>query len=334
MTQDQIKQLLISLFPEGSADLYKTGNGDVIGGWLNSLAGSLKDVMADRFDAFVRNMNPATIDENIPDWEAATGLSNSKLATFGNDTQRRNAVLAVLRMHGAFSLDDIRAILQPYFLYADPSQIDILEPSRSQQRTAHTYTGGILGPAALVEESVIVADDPRVSPAGVILEFEITTTRLDSVVVALRAPNGQTYQRLSGYLDTEATSVTAESYRICWPEFAGLPIKGDWRVLFASQTGDNITIGTWSIFVEGIGNVYDGAGNVVSQGLGAALFTFTAVADLSLVGADYDIEGGLKALTRWKPAHTQGGITTTNVLGNACAIPDTENAIPNNAIPC
>ena len=37
------------------ADLYKTGNGDVIGGWLNSLAGSLKDVMADRFDAFVRN---------------------------------------------------------------------------------------------------------------------------------------------------------------------------------------------------------------------------------------------------------------------------------------
>lgn len=334
MTQADAKRLLISLLPAGSEDLYALDNTDFIGGVLYSLAGVVKDYGTDRMEALVSELNPASIEENLSAWEQATGLSKTKVALYGTVEQRKQAVIAVLRMHGAFSLDDIRAILQPYFLYADPSQIDILEPSRSQQRTAHTYTGGILGPAALVEESVIVADDPRVSPAGVILEFEITTTRLDSVVVALRAPNGQTYQRLSGYLDTEATSVTAESYRICWPEFAGLPIKGDWRVLFASQTGDNITIGTWSIFVEGIGNVYDGAGNVVSQGLGAALFTFTAVADLSLVGADYDIEGGLKALTRWKPAHTQGGITTTNVLGNACAIPNTENAIPNNAIPC
>ena len=132
MTQDQIKQLLISLFPEGSADLYKTGNGDVIGGWLNSLAGSLKDVMADRFDAFVRNMNPATIDENIPDWEAATGLSNSKLATFGNDTQRRNAVLAVLRMRGAFaSVDrtprDIRAGVGPELLFLRAGGIEVIQ---------------------------------------------------------------------------------------------------------------------------------------------------------------------------------------------------------------
>lgn len=334
MTQAELKRLLISLLPEGSADLYALENTDIIGGQLNALAGTLKDTLADRFDAAVRNLNPATADENIPTWEAATGLSNSKTALYGTSAQRRNAYLAVLRMRGAFALDDIRAILQPYFLYADASQIEILEADRGAQRTAHTYAGVAIGPAPLVSDNVIVSDDPRVSPAGVILQFEITTTRLDSVVVALRAPNGQTYQRPSGYLDTEATSVTAESYRICWPEFAGLPIKGDWRVLFASQTGDNITIGTWSIFVEGIGNVYDGLGGVVSQGLGAALFTFTAVADLTKVGADYDIDGGLKALTRWKPAHTQGGITTTNALGTACAIPDTENAIPNNAIPC
>lgn len=42
MTQEEVKRLLISLLPEGSEDLYALGNGDVIGGILNSLGGSLK----------------------------------------------------------------------------------------------------------------------------------------------------------------------------------------------------------------------------------------------------------------------------------------------------
>jgi hypothetical protein len=184
VTQAELKRLLISLLPEGSADLYALENTDIIGGQLNALAGTLKDTLADRFDAAVRNLNPATADENIPTWEAATGLSNSKTALYGTSAQRRNAYLAVLRMRGAFALDDIRAILQPYFLYADASQIEILEADRGAQRTAHTYAGVAIGPAPLVSDNVIVSDDPRVSPAGVILQFEITTTRLDSVVVA------------------------------------------------------------------------------------------------------------------------------------------------------
>lgn len=334
MTQAELKRLLISLLPEGSADLYALENTDIIGGQLNALAGTLKDMVADRFDAAVRNLNPATADENIPSWEAATGLSNSKTALYGTLAQRRNAYLAALRMRGAFSLDDIRAILQPYLLYADASQIEILEADRGAQRTAHTYAGTALGPAALVQGFVDVPDDPRVSPAGVILEFEITTTRLDSVVVTLRNPAGVFYQRLAGFLDSEPTSVTAEPLRIVFPEFARAAIKGQWRVEFFSASGANITIGSWSLFVEGLGNVYDANGDVVSQGLGAAIFNFVAVADLALVGAGYDVEGAQRALTRWKPAHTQGGITTTNASGNACAIPNTPNAIPNNAIPC
>ena len=57
--------------------------------------------------------------------------------------QRVNAVIATLRISGSFSLDDIRAIVQPYFLYADPSQIVILENSRSGLKTLHTYPSGI-----------------------------------------------------------------------------------------------------------------------------------------------------------------------------------------------
>lgn len=336
MTQDQIKQLLISLFPEGSADLYKTGNGDVIGGWLNSLAGSLKDVMADRFDAFVRNMNPATIDENIPDWEAATGLSNSKLATFGNDTQRRNAVLAVLRMRGAFALSDIRAIIQPYFLYADPTQIEILESDRAAQRTAHTYPGIALGPSPVVRGTVSVADDPRVSPAGAILTFALTTTRLDALVLTVSGPGGYFAQRVAGFFDTEATSVVGQTYRVNLPEFAGQTINGTWTVEWFSSALVNVTILSWSLFVEGLGMNYAGSPPTPNgEGLGAAQFDFVVVADPALLGTGYDLDGAQRALTRWKPAHTAGGVTELSAaLGTVCAIPDTTNAIPDNAIPC
>ena len=60
-----------------------------------------------------------------------------------------------------------------------------------------------------------------------------------------------------------------------------------------------------------------------------------AVADPAKLGTGYDLDGAARALTRWKPAHAQGGITSlSDALGTVCAIPDTINAIPDNAIPC
>lgn len=336
MTQAELKRLLISLLPEGSADLYALENTDIIGGQLNALAGTLKDTLADRFDAAVRNLNPATADENIPTWEAATGLSNSKTALYGTSAQRRNAYLAVLRMRGAFALSDIRAIIQPYFLYADPTQIEILESDRAAQRTAHTYPGIALGPSPVVRGTVSVADDPRVSPAGAILTFALTTTRLDALVLTVSGPGGYFAQRVAGFFDTEATSVVGQTYRVNLPEFAGQTINGTWTVEWFSSALVNVTILSWSLFVEGLGMNYAGSPPTPNgEGLGAAQFDFVVVADPALLGTGYDLDGAQRALTRWKPAHTAGGVTELSAaLGTVCAIPDTTNAIPDNAIPC
>ncbi len=335
MTQEEVKRLLISLLPEGSEDLYALGNGDVIGGILNSLGGSLKDTITDRYDALVRNLNPSTMDEATPDWEAATGLSNAPIAIYGTANQRKQAVLAALRTRGAFSLDDIRAILQPYFLYVDSSQIPLIEPDRAALKTAHTYAGSALGPSPLCRGSVTVLDDPRVSPAGAIANFTITTARLDAVIVTLQAPDGRFGQRPEFYLDTEQTTVTAQTYRVCFPELRGAAIKGAWTLELVSAAGVNITVSAWSVYVEGLGFSYAGTPPVpVSQGLGAAMFDFVAVADPTKLGTGYDLDGAQRSLTRWKPAHTQGGITQLSAAGTVCAIPDTTNAIPDNAVPC
>jgi uncharacterized protein YmfQ (DUF2313 family) len=336
VTQADVKRLLISLFPDGSADLYALDNTDLIGGWINSLAGALKDCGADRLEALIRELNPATISENIAAWEAATGLSQTPIALYGSTEQRKNAVLTVLRMRGSFSLDDMRAILQPYFLYADPTQIEILEPNRTAQRTAHTYAGVALGPAPAVFGSVSVADDPRVSPAGATLYFTISTTRLDGLTVTISGPGGNIGQRVPGFFDTEQTIVVNQAYKVSFPEFAGKAIRGTWRVEFFNSALVNVTISAWALFVEGLGMNYTGTPPAPNgQGLGAALFQFVAVADPAKLGTGYDLDGAARALTRWKPAHTQGGITILSAaLGAVCAIPDTINAIPDNAIPC
>ena len=135
MTQADAKRLLISLLPAGSEDLYALDNTDFIGGVLYSLAGVVKDYGTDRMEALVSELNPASIEENLSAWEQATGLSKTKVALYGTVEQRKQAVIAVLRMRGAFALSDIRAIIQPYFLYADPTQIEILESDRAAQRT-------------------------------------------------------------------------------------------------------------------------------------------------------------------------------------------------------
>jgi hypothetical protein len=98
----------------------------------------------------------------------------------------------------------------------------------------------------------------------------------------------------------------------------------------------NVTVSVWSLFVEGLGHNYIGTPPAPNgQGLGAAQFDFVVVADPALLGTGYDLDGAARALNRWKPAHTHGGLTQLSaLLGTVCAIPDTINAIPDNAIPC
>lgn len=337
-SQAQIKQTLIDLLPPGAEDLYALGNQDGIGGTLNALAGALKETLSDRIDQLRAEVNPSTLLELLPEWEQALALSNTPIALYGTPTQRRNAVLARLRMSGSFSLDDIRAIIQPYFLYADPTQIEIIEASRSALETAHTYAATGLPFTTVMglgtNRFITVPDDGKVSPADAILNLTVTTTDLRGLSVAMVSPTGTPTFWAQANILTYSMSATNFPIRLHSFWDRGVPIRGTWRIVIASTVP--ATVSALSIFVEGVGNLFAGSPPVkVGEGLGAAIFNFAVVADPTLLGAGFDLEGARRALSIWKPGHVSGFLAIrSTVTGAICAIPDTDNAIPDTAIPC
>lgn len=338
-SRDELKRLLISLLPPGSEQLYALENSDVIGGTLYGLAGAVKDSLTDRIEVLRKNINPSTLTlEGLPEWEAACGLTNTPITLYGTVAQRVNAVVATLRISGSFSLDDIRAIAQPYFLYADPSQIRILENNRAALKALHTYadpTTYTVPAGTTIRPSITITDNPRVSQAGAVAYVTLTTTRPDEMSLVLVGPDGSRAPFGQGYLTQVAAAVTGKQYQVCAPGFAGRRIAGAWT-LEAVNFVAGFTM-RWSLFVEGQGVIYDTATppNRVAEGLGAPVFTFALVADPALLGTGYDLIGAQRAITKWKPAHTFGFVATISlVTGTICAIPDTANAIPDTAIPC
>lgn len=338
-SRDEIKRLLVSLLPPGSESLYALENSDVIGGTLYGIAGALKDSLTDRIEVLRANANPSTLTlEGLPEWEAACGLTNTPVSLYGTTQQRVNAVIATLRISGSFSISDIQAIVQPYFLYSDPSQIQILENDRAGLRTLHTYASPvtIVAPAGPTgTDSIRVTDGPRVSQAGAVAYVVITTTRPDKMQHILIGPGGQRAAFGEGYLTQVAASVTSKTYQLCAPSFAGSPVGGLWTLQCYNLVA-GFTL-RWALYVEGQGVIYDTATppNRVAEGLGAPVFTFAVAADPALLGTGYDLVGAQRAITRWRPAHTFGFIASISPMtGMICAIPDTDNAIPDMAIPC
>lgn len=320
------KKLIQGGFPQGSEWIYDWDNPAAdIGQFFTALGGLFKTYGSDTIDVLRNEVNPTTITQNIPALEGALGLSSTPIAQFGTTDQRRQAILAWLRQAGNNSLDDIRATVQPYLLYADPQDIQILEPDRLALEAAHTYTGTgfALGAFASGSSTTTVLDDPLVSPAGAWLIVNLTG-QIDELSLRLSGPGfSKAFQR--PYLGDG--SVVATSFRLGAKEFAGKSIRGTWT-LFVSTQAVAATIHSWGVFVEGLGRNPDG-----SQGLGAAMFEFAIVADPGLVGTGYDLVGAQRAIDRFKPGHTLGAIIQ-QTGADACAIPDTVSAIPDRAIPC
>ena len=336
LTVDDVKALLVSLLPPGSSDLYALRNVDNIGGLFYGISRALKAYGLDRLDQLRLELNPSTMVEKIPDWESACGLSNTPIAMFGTLDQRRNAVLAVLRSHSSFSLDDIRSAVQPYFLYADPSQIQIVETNRTNLRTAHTYVNAtpiILGVNTSGSTVINVLDDPRVSPAGATVQIELTGL-LEEVSFTVTGPDGSSgaVHFAPGYLG--AGTVAFEVYTLFCKQFAGQSVHGPWR--FEVRTGPTMgaTVDAWTLFVEGLGVTYNYLGERVGQGLGAAIYEFAVVADPALLGTGYDLNAAYHAIQTIKPAHVLGSLVVKNGVSGLCAIPDEPETIPDACVPC
>jgi len=337
LSRDEVKQLLVSLLPPGSEQLYALRNTDKIGGVFYALAQTLKQYGTDRVDQLRLEVNPSTMTEKIVDWEEACGLTNTPLARFGTTEQRRNAVLAVLREHSSFCLDDLRAAVQPYLNYQDPSQIQILETDRVALQALHTYqnlTPLAIGSNSTEGSTIRVLDDPRVSPAGAMVHISFTGN-LSEVQFILTSPSGAPYVKF--WLAEElGTGAVTDAIRVLYArEMAGAPIYGDWT-LYVRTGAAAATLNAWSIFVEGLGVNYDNSmpPNRIGEGLGAAMFDFAVVADPALVGTGYNREGAYGAILKFKPAHTYGNIVEMNAVADLCAIPDEPETIPDRSIPC
>lgn len=338
MTQAELKQLLVSLFPDGSDQLYDLDNSANLGLTLHALAGALKQVYADRADQLRLEVNPKTIVEKIPDWEGACGLSATDLARFGTPDQRRNAVLSVLREHGSFRLDDLRAGLQPYLLYGSSADIEIIETDRDALRTAHTYSDStplVVGASSTAARTLRVLDDPRVSPAGAQVNINLSGN-LSEVSFRLTGPDGTQQAWPVRFLGEGA--VTASVYTLFGREFADAPIHGDWALSLTTGAGGGATLHSWSLFVEGLGVNLGGPPpyppSRLGEGLGAAMFQFLLMVDPTLLGTGYDLGGAYRAIQRLKPAHVLGNYGLKSALGDNCAIPDDPTTLPDRSIPC
>lgn len=325
---DDAKRAIIAALPEGSADLYDFEETGYIGRTLTGQGRAVKAAGYDQIDRMYLEISPLTCIEKIPDWEAALGLSETPIAKFGTTTQRRGAILGKLRESGTSSLEDIRTAVQPYFMYADQNDIEIIETNRVALTTHNTYFTRtplpvVIGGASTGFASWVVRDGPRAGDAGAILFLEITGT-LEQIYVELRGPVGIAVF-MPGSLGRGA--VVNEFLTLRSKNFVGFPINGNWEMSLITGA-DPAQIVNAELFVEGIGRNPNG-----SQGLGAAMYEFAVVANPALLGTGYDIEGAYRAIQRIKPAHTIATVVT-QTGADACAIPDTLSAIPDRAIPC
>jgi hypothetical protein len=203
--------------------------------------------------------------------------------------------------------------------YADPSKLAVLEVSRAQLRTAHTYSDP--KPQAFGSgngATAVVNDGGTVSRAGAQLDFQFTSVPAAAFVVTLRSPSGRTQQWTSAELGP-----LGAHYHLCAPDFAGDQCAGTWtvgmQVLVFNTTVPALK--SCSVFVEGAG----------PKGLGGDIVSWGVYVDPALAGkggAPADIDGTRETVARIKHAHTTG-----YVLTSLNAIPDDPSSLPDACLP-
>ena len=334
MTRAEALQLFLALYPPGYDQVMDTTPGTNFYKFAYASSGALKTYGSDVIDTLRTEINPGTCIQKLSDWESALGLRDTPIAQFGTTVQRRNAVLSWLRQSGSFSLDDIRSVVQPYFLYANPTQIEVIETSRSALQLLHQYVGpSITIPMNGYDRgATTVLDDPRTSHAGAIVYVSITSTNIEQLYFRLEAPDGAFSDVPVGALGVGAA--TADSFVLYFPDVAGAAIMGSWRLLAGCQGAAGGTVDAWVLFVEGLGANITNTGTRNGDGLGGAVFTWAVVADEDKLGQGYDLSGAIRSLRRLKPAHTEVALVFRPTgAATSFAIPNLRSATPDGAIP-
>jgi hypothetical protein len=307
-----------------------------------AVAQGFNQALVARIDALRRERNPAAAIEKLEDFEVALGLHFTNTAQFGTDAQRQAQIVGRFREGQPLSISGIQTVLQPYLKYADPATIQVLEPNRAAQKTAHTYafpSAVAVGTGVTIDANV--TDDSYVSDMGaqVLINVQVAGTPVNAFV-NLTSPDGfvKTWF-LADYasLGTVVGPNTVLDLVLYAPEFGPKlgadkihyvrhPIRGTWQLTVKNMD----TINTASVFVEGVGR------NAAGQdGLGAAMFEWGVLADPALLGVGADLIGAAAAIKRINHSHLIGSLVLgdSGGLGGGAMIPDDTNAIPDMGIP-
>lgn len=306
-----------------------------------ALAQAVKWAVKDRIDALRVERNPATAVEKLQDFELALGLQFTPAAQFGTIPQRQGQVVGRFREFGGLTRQSIQTVMQAYLKYADPSQIQVIEPARAALKAAHTYA--FTAPFAAVPvgtSQVDVPDDSFVSDMGAQLYINMQVAGSGSSgIVELRGPDGFVHSwNLIDYLPLGVVvgPNTVFDLVLYAQDFAPKlnatatgydrrAIKGTWTLTVKNMD----TVNSASVFVEGVGR------NAAGQdGLGAALFEWGVLAETAKLGAGADLLGAAAAVHRMDHCHLSGHLLLDGKLVSSLAmIPDDPNAIPDMGIP-
>lgn len=335
-TLDEIRESLISLFPEGT--LYD---------WYNSLSWVYQnlDGIAQSFLTYCYNMldtlrqetNPATVIQKLPEWEAALGISSGYAALKGTTAQRQAAVLGKLREFGAFTSWLVQSVLGPVLGYVNPQSLVVYETKRVNLTAIHTYYDIPAAPISIPNapsspllRTIWVPDGGLLGKTGAQVTVRITHPNVEQLTFILTAP-GAPYDPISGakyapmsktWANIGSGNVTNQDFILYGASLAGSQAGPGWTLSVQGQNGGTSgTLVQWNIFVEGYG----------LGGLGGDIEYWGAFADPALVGqsgipADY--AGAEAAIQRIKHAHTIG-----HLIRSLVATPDAPLTIPDQVFP-
>jgi hypothetical protein len=329
--QLHLKQELISAFPPGNDNAIDWRDPDGPGPLLEAIACVFSDYGADQVDTLRQELSPLSCVQNLPDWERALGVDQTRIALFGTVDQRRAQVLSRLREYGPPTVANVQTIVNGYLRYADPSQLVVVECPRDDLRLAHTYvwTGAqAFGPGAAAV-TWTVRDDARVSKAGAQLDLTLTVPELGDLTATLTGPSGAPHP----FTRVGRGAVGASAIRLYCKAAAGELVMGTWQLSLNLTAGAG-TLTRADLFVEGLGLDEKGF-----NGLGAAKFYWGVVAEQDKLGAGYDLEAASVAIDRISYARSVGNLILRSDLNNPLPpgdfdpIPDDPNTIPDRVIP-
>lgn len=307
-----------------------------------AIADTLRTEISDRIDRLDAENNPAQVVQFLALWEEALDLSGTKVARFGSISRRQAQVVAALRsMGGDLSIPALRALLAPFFDYADPAQIEVLEPDRAALKAAHTYLAKTTLPAVIptgFPPLVVffeILDDGPVSDAGAQIFINVTGD-LSQMTFTLLGPGGTSQQVFWDVGELGDGAVTNANFVLYAPptkQLNGASIRGQakgmWSLICVVRSGV-AALNSAAMFIEAVGR-----NSLGQECLGNELHSFVVVADPALLGPNADLDAAEGALLRQKPGYTGAAIVVKNIVmgGGVLAIPDLPTTIPDASIP-